>query len=415
MPKPIPISDSVTPFWQSVDKKGTLYHGHSLDVLKRLSSRSVHCCVTSPPYYGLRDYGICKCRKGRTQHNSSTLDGSQAGTPEHFGSPDITCELCGGTGTVKGLERQIGSEETSSLFVEAMVELFREVRRVLRKDGVLWLNLGDSYGDGGQLLGVPWRVALALQSDGWVLRSDVPWVKRASMPESCCNRPGKSLEYFFMLVQSEDYYFDMEAVRTTTKRGYRNSDMWFESIKTPHGFVGDGDELLGLDVVGKSYAGAHFATFGSNLIRPLILSSTSDFGCCGKCGSPYNRVTRKVGGATATPDTDGRDRSITRNRNGITGSLDGAPPSIKTDGWFPSCHCDSDCVPCVVLDPFVGSGTTPATAISLGRIGIGIDLNEMYLREHAVPRIESAILTGKVYNKPTEIATPIAAGVGIDD
>jgi DNA modification methylase len=132
-----------------------------------LQDACVQCCVTSPPYWGLRDYGI-------------------AG--------------------------QLGLESTPDAYVAQLVAMFREVRRVLKDDGTAWLNLGDSYGSGKQLIGVPWRVAFALQADGWYLRSDIIWHKPNPMPESVTDRPTKSHEYLFLLTKSSTYYYDAEAI-----------------------------------------------------------------------------------------------------------------------------------------------------------------------------------------------------------
>lgn len=184
-----------------------IYVGDALEVLKTLPERSVHCCVTSPPYWGLRDYGV---------------DG------------------------------QIGLEQTPEEYVERLVNVFCEVRRVLRDDGTLWLNLGDSYAAGGSggsspkstlqgytgshvkqaimnekpisrrpmnglkpkdLVGIPWRVAFALQADGWYLRSDIIWHKPNVMPESVKDRPTKAHEYIFLLSKNERYYYDADAIR----------------------------------------------------------------------------------------------------------------------------------------------------------------------------------------------------------
>src|SRR5690554_2162246 len=177
---------------------GTLYQGDALETLRRLPDGSVHTCVTSPPYWGLRDYGV---------------DG------------------------------QIGLEETPEEYVEKLVTIFREVRRVLRDDGTLWLNLGDSYATkpcGGigrnakvtatkkaiqksagipqglkpkDLVGIPWRVAFALQADGWYLRRDIIWHKPNAMPESVKDRPTAAHEYIFLLSKSPRYYYDADAIR----------------------------------------------------------------------------------------------------------------------------------------------------------------------------------------------------------
>lgn len=296
----------IIPFWQTTDKRTVkLYQGDVRHVLNRLRPNSVQCVVTSPPYWGLRDY----------QTDKNYEIGSE---------PKPDCETW-------------GKAQCGKCFVCVMVDVFKGVKRVLRDDGVLWINLGDTYaqpasggegvfakgrtdgrsGDGGidktrkaremlktrakdgmksgiksgNLLGIPWRVALALQSDGWILRSDVPWIKRSPMPESANNRPNKALEYVFLLSKSNDYYFDMEAIKkklsskphspsnkkldssrndldrmdkvwgSESGRNFRNSDLWFSSLNAPYGLVGmeEDGELVGLDVTSQGYPGAHYA------------------------------------------------------------------------------------------------------------------------------------------------------------
>lgn len=235
-----------------------IIQGDCRAVLRTLPDESVQCIVTSPPYFGLRDYG-------------------DAG--------------------------QIGLEQTPEQYVQEIVGVFREARRVLRHDGTLWLNLGDSYaaarggthqpaetlagGEGGRtaegervnrgrrdgynptrnaaaiglkhkdLIGIPWRVALALQADGWYLRQDVIWHKPNPMPESVTDRFTKAHEYVFLLSKSERYYFDHEAVQepATGARGVRNK----RSVWT---------------VATKPFPGAHFATFPPELIRPCVLAGS---------------------------------------------------------------------------------------------------------------------------------------------
>jgi len=150
--------------------------GDCIDRLKSLRADTFQCCVTSPPYFRLRDY---------------KMDG------------------------------QIGLEKTPEQFIEKLVHVFREVHRVLKKDGTLWINFGDSYGDDKQLLGMPWRVALALQADGWYLRADIIWAKPNPMPESVLDRPTKAHEYIFLMTKSPQYYYDAEAIKesATTNEG----------------------------------------------------------------------------------------------------------------------------------------------------------------------------------------------------
>ena len=212
-----------------------LYEGDALTILQRLPSDSVQCAITSPPYWGLRDYN----------------------------NPD-----------------QIGLEETLPQFINRLRTVFAEVRRALRPDGVFWLNIGDGYTSGNRgwrapdkknparamdvrpstpdglkakdLLGIPWRLAFALQDDGWYLRADVVWNKPNAMPESVKDRPTRAHEYMFMLTKGEKYYYDRTAVLEANGRNCRS--VW--NVNT------------------QGFAGAHFATFPPKLIEPCIKSST---------------------------------------------------------------------------------------------------------------------------------------------
>ena len=220
--------------------ESTVIEGSALTVLKTLPSASVQCVITSPPYWGLRDYGI---------------DG------------------------------QIGLEQSLTEFLTRLTQIFSELRRVLSDDGTLWLNIGDSYTSGNRgyrasdkknparamsirpptpdglkpkdLIGVPWRLAFALQDDGWFLRSDVVWNKPNAMPESVKDRPVRSHEYLFMLTKSERYHYDHEAVREAAgDKGSMRSRRTVWNVNT------------------RPFAGAHFATFPPELIRPCVLAST---------------------------------------------------------------------------------------------------------------------------------------------
>lgn len=268
----------------------TLYLGDCIESMQNMPEKSVHTCVTSPPYFGLRDYG-------------------------HDG--------------------QIGLEPTPDEYVERLVEVFREVRRVLRDDGTLWLNLGDSYSSsptgslsatpskmtGGranqeagskrpnktgfglapkQLIGVPWRVAFALQSDGWYLRQDIIWHKPNPMPESVKDRCTKAHEYIFLLSKSPKYYFDNEAIKENAVGGTKGAASSFKRIGSKRGIEGvcpnsptathrenrndtryDGPTRNRRDVwtvATKPFKGAHFATFPPDLIEPCVLAGCPEGG-----------------------------------------------------------------------------------------------------------------------------------------
>ncbi len=283
--------------------------GDCLDVLRGLPDQWAHMCVTSPPYWGLRDYG-------------------------HDG--------------------QLGLEETPEAYVARMVEVFAEVRRVLRDDGTLWLNIGDSYasspasgGPGKQwegnnqrtpmdraylrpdglkpkdLVGIPWRLAFALQADGWYLRSDIIWHKPNPMPESVTDRPTKAHEYVFLLAKSARYYYDADAVREAGKglpsgNGFAGRQGGARQTAVSGGGGRDARHEPGSGrnkrtvwtTATKPYSGAHFACYPPELIKPCVMAGCPEGG--------------------------------------------------------------------IVLDPFFGSGTTGRVAEDLGRRWFGIELNPEY-------------------------------------
>jgi len=316
--------------------------GNCLDILPTMEAGSVNCCVTSPPYFGLRDYGN---------------------------------------------DEQIGLEETPEAFIESMVNVFREVKRVLADDGTLWLNLGDSYAGSGKgsnpdgtvhtsslkgkqgthkgttegvkpiqkakdiglkpkdLIGIPWRVALALQADGWYLRQDIIWSKPNPMPESVTDRCTKAHEYIFLLSKKPKYFYDHKAIMEEATYGEQHANKtssWGANRKHPnkanvekYAFKGENSTCSKMEdgkhgrnkrsvweVTTKPYSGAHFATFPPDLIKPCIMA-----GC-------------PAGGT--------------------------------------------------VLDPFGGSGTTGMVALELGRSAELIELNPDYVdiineRTHVTP------------------------------
>lgn len=460
------VISPLSPYWS--EGGITLYHGDVIEVLNRLPVKSVHCAISSPPYWALRDYGTAEWEGGSKDCDHKS-PGTNRGERTELPNPQegwatraqehkylSQCGKCG----ARRIDRQIGSEASPDLFVQKMVDVFAAVHRVLRDDGTLWLNLGDTYaagnnrngmtgtmgGDGrkpnnpqigefstnlpsGNLVGIPWRVALALQAWGWVLRSDIPWVKRSSMPESATNRPAKSLEYVFLLTKrGSDYYFDMEAIRrrgtspistgggrnprqgvdvnggnqafekgipnlNPDGRNFRNADLWFDSIKPPHGLVGVDDELVGLDVTSQAYKGAHFATFPAKLVEPFIKAGTSAKGVCGKCGAPWKRVVELTKEYQALPlasnawdDDSGKPdegKLVNRQHKGHPSQV---PTKNRTLGWSPSCSCNASVIPATLLDPFAGTMTVGCFGAIYGRHSIGIELSEVYLRENSVPR-----------------------------
>jgi DNA modification methylase len=365
----------------------TLLQGDCLEILATLPPASVQCVVTSPPYWGLRDYGV---------------------------------------------EGQLGLERTPEEYVAKLVAVFREVRRVLRDDGTLWLNLGDSYATHASgskshphnfrtaeiaaengigtinkptavsfgmkekdLVGIPWRVAFALQADGWYLRSDIIWHKPNPMPESVTDRPTKSHEYIFLLTKSARYFYDNEAVKEPANQAemeYRNKIRSGKNydVAGPHATnfpmaysdTSSRNRRSVWTVATTPYKEAHFATYPPKLIEPCILAGTSERGACPVCGAPWVRVvdSGKTIRVREGSNTSG-DRKIVL-ASGQSGGIftTGEKKVYTTIGWRPTCNHEAEPVPCVVLDPFNGAGTTGLVTLQNGRDYIGIELNPEYIK-----------------------------------
>jgi DNA modification methylase len=419
----------VTPFWS--DDHLTLYGGDCRAVLAELPAESVHCVVTSPPYWGLRDYGTAswdggdeacdheRARKaiGNSPSAKSTLttnngkgpqpgDKFSAGSQSGFGQ---SCP-CG----ARRIDSQLGLEPTPEAYVENMVAVFREVRRVLRADGTLWLNLGDSFGD-KQLQGIPWRVAFALQADGWYLRSDIIWSKPNPMPESVTDRPTKAHEYLFLLSKSPRYYFDADAVREADaglpsgngfagrQGGARQSAVDGGNGTAERFTPGAGRNLRSVwTIATEPYPGAHFATFPRKLVEPCVKAGTSERGVCPECGAPWVRVVAERPYPAELANAAKAHGGVGNNLGGQRHQdwLDANPK--QTTGWRPTCdhrvwfplngiEQEAGPVPAVVLDPFAGSGTTLLVAQALGRRGMGIDLNPDYLKQALVRNAQTPL------------------------
>ena len=339
-----------------------LYLANALKIPRE--NESIDCVVTSPPYWGLRDYGtgewiggINDCDHLQVNDVRKNVKQTTSVGTTKLGYKGI-CKKCG----AKRIDKQIGLEETPEEYVKTMVNVFKEVWRVLKPTGTVWLNLGDSYSSfratgtsdnenvgsakvtgnlkPKDLVGIPWRVALALQADGWYIRSDIIWHKPNPMPESVKDRPTRSHEYIFLLTKSEKYYYDYMAISEPIKdstldrykygwngdqnRDYPSGDQnnlsaFFGSKKSQKATVRNKRDVWTIHT--QAYAEAHFATFPEKLIEPCILA-----------GSPKGGM---------------------------------------------------------VLDLFVGSGTTMVAAIKNHRNGIGIDINSKYL-EIAINRINGS-------------------------
>ena len=373
----------------------TIYHGDAWELAQTLAPQSIHTIVTSPPYWGLRDYG----------------------TPGQF-----------------------GLESTPEEYVARLVDLFALLRPALRDDGTVWLNLGDSFAGSGKgpagnlgkghnerelwhkhsaivpagckpkdLVGIPWRVAFALQADGWYLRSDIIWHKPNPMPESVTDRPTKAHEYVFLLSKRARYYYDAEAVKepvsdTSLKRAEYGWDCDRESTKNASmGGEGIHVEKMGTRFVNpdgrnkrsvwtiptKPFSQAHFAVFPPDLIRPCILAGAPEK-CCPECGAPWERVVERT-----AMEFRPSERRQQKHDAGLVTALHGTllkPATSKTVGFNPTCDHGSEPVGGIVLDPFMGSGTTAQVARSLGRKAVGFELNAEYIGIAARERLSQGVL-----------------------
>lgn len=413
-----------------VQLSAVVHVGDALAVLRTLPDASVQCCVTSPPYWSLRDYGV---------------DG------------------------------QIGLEASIDDWVRVLVAVFTEVRRVLRDDGTLWLNVGDAYvthppgnseakgarnerlangrgdsqavqrkklhgrkcstspsraGFGGlarkQRMGLPHRLVFALQAAGWWWRDEVVWSKRAPMPESCRDRTTLSHEFLFLLTKRPRYFFDQEAIREPVagtahpRNDGRVPSGWDTGegdhqgkvgrykhgrrARRPKG-VGAVDAFGGLratrnkrsvwTLTSEPFREAHFATFPTALVEPCVLAGTSSDGCCSICGAPRRRLVRKGEpdlahqircGSDANGEYHGQATKLfaaarAENASEVKVRILAGMRERVTVGWAPTCKraCPGGAtVPCTVLDPFAGSGTTGVVATRRGRNFVGIDLNPEY-------------------------------------
>ena len=420
--------------------------------------------------YGLRDYGTAKWEGGdpNCDHKYSTArnDGGRVNTSGFHGSAKEDSDkgdmnyrgVCPKCGAIR-IDEQIGLEVTPDEYIANLVDVFRECKRILRDDGTLWVNIGDSYanspagnktpsgfsqtggkregklseyntqvkgwGDAKQkdLIGIPWMLAFALRADGWYLRQDIIWAKPNPMPESVKDRCTKSHEYIFLLSKSAKYYYDSEAImelatgfdgrKDTKYKGgpkdmaggaherwqYKNLQPDGQQPNTMHLNRLEGNEYMSpvrnkrdvWTVTTKPYKGAHYATFNPELIKPCILAGAPET-CCAKCGAPYERIVEKTG--TNASNEKGIAEMIAKGVPRTTANLYVTKErgNSITTGYRPTCSCNAGTSSGIVFDPFVGSGTTVATAIQLGRKGIGIDLSFKYLQENAKARVESAEL-----------------------
>lgn len=368
--------------------------GDAVEQLRTLPDNHVHCIVTSPPYWGLRDYEV---------------------------------------------EGMIGLEQSWGEFATTMVAVFRELRRVLRPDGVCWLNMGDAFAQKGktarhgqaghpvpeqaedcaadrherlsyntqafsrqgagwcratrtsqgiglsekQLMLQPYRMAIALQEDGWWVRSDIKWRKPNVTPEGAQDRPHRDGEVILMLTKSPRYFYDNLGWRREGGKHARAT--WSIPVR----------KRSGVD---------HFATFPLEVPRRCILLSTSSAGCCEQCGAPVKRIVEPTAEYAQRLGKSWHDHKEDLKRGHRCGAAKFTGPTKITTGWEMTCDCRlPNLVPCRVLDPFSGSGTTGLAALELGRDYLGVELNPKY---HAASLVDLA----EAASKPQQL--DLLGGVG---
>lgn len=411
----------------------TIHHCDALTLLRALPAGSVDCVVTSPPYYGLRDYqtgrwvgGNPDCDhkpnnadKGHIAH--STLNGGLKTNAAQIAGYRNTCKKCGAT----RIDDQIGLEDTPAIFIEKLMAIFREVHRVLKPTGNAWINLGDSYANdtkwggstGGKhveglrgqtgigrgktstglppksLMMIPARFAIAMQDSGWILRSEIVWAKRAPMPESVTDRPTKSHEMIYLFAKQGSYWYDQEAVReraSINSHGSPRVNPGQKQITIRQNLTGSLGKFNPNENNGRNLrdvwhlspeptSAEHFAAFPTEIPRRCILAGCPEQ-VCAVCGKPYERHVDREGIALRPNSDSIRGNSPSSKRAGDANPQRGARATVTIDrGLQPACSCNAETRPGIVLDFFMGTGTVAYMARKLGRNYIGCDLNADYV------------------------------------
>lgn len=398
--------------------RNQILQGDVIDIIKKISVESINCIVTSPPYYGLRNYDLPPTDWAEVSY------APMPGLPPLVIPPTACC---------------LGLEDSIEAYVGHMVLVFRGLWKALRGDGVAWLNLGDSYANSPKgsivtdnstlsgsktyqangtppklldktkiglkqkdLCGIPWRVAFALQADGWYLRNDIIWHKPSVIPESVTDRCTKAHEYIFLLTKKTKYWYDQNAIREEAKSDYKNRGGSLLNDTGWHTSARGGDTTRRNDrsnddgttrnkrtvwtVATIPYKAAHFATFPTKLIEPCILAGCPSQACV-ECGEPWVRMVEKKKGNPTNFNGSSFNRGKTYQAQSSLAEVGKTDRTIqiKTIGFVPTCQCaprpahKETSRSGVVLDPFFGAGTVGVAARQLKRDWLGIELNADYI------------------------------------
>jgi site-specific DNA-methyltransferase (adenine-specific) len=358
----------IEPYYK--DENSSIYHGDSLEVLKNLPSESIDCCITSPPYYNLRNYGV---------------------------------------------EGQLGNEASYKEYLDKLFNIYDEVKRVLKSTGTVWINLGDSYNEDKGLYQIPARFSVGMSDRGYILRNTIIWYKPNCLPASIKDRFTVDFEYVYFFVKNKDYYFEQQlepyAEETlndkrfvkmtenskTIKEGYEDAKVQNpkeirESVFRK-GLGAGRNKRCVWKITPKPFKGSHFATFPEGLVEPMILAGCPKY-ICNKCGKAREKIydtdnpskdfmewdENRLSGAEGSFQSRQCIKSLHRNNGGVYSNS-------KFKGYS-DCKCGSEFKGGVVLDIFSGSCTTGVVAKKLGRKFIGIELNEKYIKEIGIPRLQ---------------------------
>lgn len=414
--------------------------GDVLKTLREFPSEFIDCVVTSPPYWALRDYGTAKWEGGDKNCNHLVIDnpGPNAKvvrrTGYHHPYKDV-CDKCG----AKRIDKQLGLEPTFQEYVTKLCDVFNEVKRVLKNTGSCWVNLGDTYSGGGNtndrfqkqgisksvgeykfnfklnqiqekcLCQIPFRFAMEMTNRGWILRNTIIWWKPNCIPSSVKDRFTVDFEYVFLFVKNKKYWFETQ-YEPLQESSLSRAKYGSYSSKTDKGIHGgmnlrnqlkvfekiNNGELQGRNkrcvwrIPTRPFKGSHFAVFPETLVETPIKAGCPKF-VCKKCGKAKEKITKTEYNWQTKGKTLGK-----KQRSGQMATLPGHAIKRVYEVGYTDCGCNAGFKGGIVLDPFMGSGTTAVVAKKLGRNYVGIELNPKYIemaerRIKEVPKITRMI------------------------